>query len=182
MSVFSGSSLADPNGRRLVDAIVRSAVIDGVRNVVGEISAPKIGEIRFIARVDRAVQGNLLSRADVPDGFDGWIYANGSRIAESLFPEAVGLFKAIEYSGKDYSGGSITVPRITKMFRLDAGGEDPYSERESKYSMPDHVHSIGEPTASQTSQTVKRCAFIWSTSVDMTSAGGKMPAVAESDF
>lgn len=147
MSVFSGSSCVDLNGRHLVDDIVRSVVIDGVRKVVGEIAAPRIGEIRFVAHAERQTGGNMLSRSDVPDGFDGWIYADGRRIAESVFPDAVRFFRTIEYSGKDYSGGCITVPNITRMFRLDAGGDMPYSEHASMYSMPNHVHSIGEPTA-----------------------------------
>lgn len=86
----------------------------------------------------------------------------------------------MSYSGKQYGGGKISVPNIRRFMKLSTGVA--FAETASRYSMPDHVHSIGEPTATSMFQTVKRCVFIWSSGVDESSSGGKMPAVAAGDF
>lgn len=182
MSLFSGSKDVDGNNNRLADLIAGSVSDQTIRCVVGMIAAPKIGEVKYTVNLTRPVQGNIFSRTDLPAGFDGWVYANGSCISKAMFPSAYSLFSSISYAGKSDTGTSITVPVITRMFRLNAGSKTPYSEEGSKYAMPSHIHTLGDPTATTVTQTIKRCAFIWSTDVDTTAKGGKMPAVAESDF
>lgn len=86
MGVFSGSASIDSNGRRLADVIAQSVSENAVRRILKQIAAPAIGQIMLTSSAWRPSQGNILTKSDLPAGFDGWIYANGNFISESMFP------------------------------------------------------------------------------------------------
>jgi len=147
MGLFSGSGAKDPNGRNLADLIAGSVSDDAIRRILRTIAASKIGELRFTSNLSQPVQGNIFSASDLPTGFNGWLYANGTFISKTMFPEAARLFESISYAGKRDTGTSITVPVVSRLFRLNAGGKAAYSEEGQEYAMPSHIHSLGDPTA-----------------------------------
>lgn len=128
-----------------------------------------------------------LSEADekYANGFDGWVYANGAKIYKKQFPKAYEFFMSSSYPGKQAEGDTednyaVTIPNICKFIKLNAHDSTvPVADYPAKYSVPNHVHELGAIASTADKDktiTVKNAAWIWSTAIDTSAQGGRMPA------
>jgi len=178
MGAYVGSTRKDANGRILPDDVLVAAADADVVGLVMDAVMPTLGEVRFVFPCTAPAHGDILSQGQVPAGFNGWAYANGSRISKAMFPDAYAALRGISYAGKQDRGTDITLPRLERFVRIQSAGAA-YSDAPANCPCPPHRHRLSSSSSAASSpQIYRRCAYIWSTGIDESAAGGKMPAQA----
>ena len=187
MSLYSGHNTT------FADLIAAGISLRKYVDLLDQLIGPSIGQVKLTLDNTRPVLAETdgyidLNKADktYPNGFDGWVYANGAKIYKKQFPKAYEFFMNSSYPGKKAEGSTeynyaVTIPNICKFIKINAHNSAvPIADYPAKYSIPNHVHNLGAIASDANKNktiTVKNAAWIWSTGVDTSTKGGKMPAI-----
>ena len=192
MALYSGHSDI------FADLIAAGISIEKYMKILDQVAGPKIGEVKLTTNntypVLAADANKYITLSIVKEHydryFDGWVYANGAKIYKKEFPEAYEFFMASSYPGKQVEGSleanyAITIPNICKFIKLNVNtSSHAVVDYAAQYATPNHMHELGAIAASGVKShtiTVPHAAWIWSTKVDTTLEGGKMPETAFDD-